>query len=402
MPTLPTATARLVAETAGRSRTYIEEEPGKKVETYVRWRQQQAERRQEREQESRVEADQETSHLAELQHQIEEEQRRSTSLDTTADSVDNTAAATEVLSAAEIREHSTASGYERVKKKDKRSSISQILNVFTRKKSGSLKKKKASLTDMMEKEAERKGSLLDPAAQQRIIESQTRAGAVASESPEPGRARSPYQEWRQYRELNLSRTSTPDPDYDNLSAKSVSPRAPRLRSPSQQEDAGSDTSSEYGRHTPRSLASEYGRNIPRYQPTPSLFAGFGRGSPSPAPSQAPSRSPSQAPSRSPSTDSFFGKNGAMVGQAGSSQIWYQKYKHSSFSHQNQPTFGETPYGAFDGRISKFRGKLERKKCKATNSKWDLTLGFVNGMEIYQVFHVSSVSFPEWCFRSFHL
>ena len=55
-------------------------------------------------------------------------------------------------------------------------------------------------------------------------------------------------------------------------------------------------------------------------------------------------------------DSFFGKNGATVAQSSDSQIWYQKYKHTSFSHQNENTFGDPIYGTFDGRITSKRGE----------------------------------------------
>ena len=234
-------------------------------------------------------------------------------------------------------------------------------------------------------------SVLDPSAHQKIIENPTnqRTGSEqsANERPEAERAKSPYQLWRERRassELSANqrlvsdlpsanqrlpsdmRTPTPDPDYDNLSYKGSprTPRAPREHSPNQKhpsfDDNSSDTSFEdhTGRYTPRSNASEYGRNIPRYQPMPNLIMGYGRGRVSPATSEA-SLGRQGHQGRSPSTESFFGKNGANVqSQGSSSQLWYQKYKHSSFSagQGSSGGFGEPLYGAFDGRISKFRGK----------------------------------------------
>ena len=372
------------------TRLYIEEEPGKRVETFQRWRQQQSGRLdQVRDEEETRTPDgsnvldtrlaagilvgspdtPDTRHLSELEREIEAVQRTETG-----STPAPMAAAGDDTPPATVKS----------RKKDKRSSISSILNVFTRKKSSAptpppKRKKKSSLFTMMEKEGGgASGSVLDPSAQQKIIE-----------NPEAERAKSPYQLWRSFRESRDSpgpsyynvppatsdplkhsvptiRTPTPDPDYDNLSYKSsASPRAPREspRAPREHntsfDDASSDTSFEdCGRHTPRSNASEYGRNIPRYQPMPNLIMGYGRGGGggggvSPAHSEA-----SLGAKRSPSTDSFFGKNGASVGQGpgSSSQIWYQKYKHSSFSHPNQSSFGEPLYGAFDGRISKFRGK----------------------------------------------
>ena len=343
------------------TRLYIEEEPGKKVETFVRWKQSQNERELQKVVDSDAVSD--TRHLSELEKQIEmvqKSEREST-----------------VSPAADDRDHAISTP--KSKKKDKKGSISSLLNVFTRKKTTSnasatppVKKKKSSLTVMMEKEAS--GSVLDPSAQQKIIEKE-----------ESERTKSPYQLWRSYREKSQDkgdsvshlqsegdiirhsippmslRTPTPDPDYDNLSFKSNSPRAPREspRAPRDHpsfDDNSSDTSFEdYGRYTPRSTASEYGRNIPRYQPMPNLITGYARGI-SPANSETGVNVNFAGAKRSPSTDSFFGKNGASVGQSSSSQIWYQKYKHSSFSHPNQNSFGEHLYGAFDGRISKFRGK----------------------------------------------
>lgn len=357
------------------TRLYIEEEPGKRVETFQRWRQQQSGRlEQVRDGDTRSpdESDvlgdmvaMDTRHLSELEREIEAVQRT------------ESGSTPAPPAAADHTPPATVKG----RKKDKRSSISSILNVFTRKKSSAptpppKRKKKSSLFTMMEKEGSGgNGSVLDPSAQQKIIE-----------TPEAERAKSPYQLWRSFRESRDSpgpsyynvapatsdplkhsvptlRTPTPDPDYDNLSYKSsASPRAPREspRAPRENtsfDDNSSDTSFEdCGRHTPRSNASEYGRNIPRYQPMPNLIMGYGRGGGvSPAHSEA---SLGGGAKRSPSTDSFFGKNGASVGQGpgSSSQIWYQKYKHSSFSHPNQSAFGEPLYGAFDGRISKFRGK----------------------------------------------
>ena len=119
-------------------------------------------------------------------------------------------------------------------------------------------------------------------------------------------------------------------------------------------DQSSDTScDEYGAaYTPRSTHSEYYRG------------GFGGGARhhSLAVGRGVSPSLSEPPissRRAPSTDSFFGKNGANLVSGGAnnggSQIWYQRYKHSSFSN-TQHTFGELPsYGAFDGRINNIRG-----------------------------------------------
>ena len=370
------------------TRAYIEEEPDKRVETYQRWRQQQRENQLSPSgQKDLFPVD--TRHLSELERQIEAVQRSERESTLSAESETTAATASTAVTAVK-------------KKKDKRSSLSSLLSVFRGKKSKDsavptppLKKKKSSLGAMMEREGAA-ASVLDPSAHKRIIEEQLAnqsPGNVqpANQRPEPERAKSPYQLWRERREsserqdpsdiselqsqtgLSLPvprpgslRTPTPDPDYDNLSYKSAnSPRAPRApREHPSFDDNSSDTGSyedHGGRYTPRSSnASEYGRNIPRYQPMPNLIMGYGRGRVSPALSET-SMGGHQA-KRSPSTESFFGKNGANVSQAGSSsQLWYQKYKHSSFSAAQQTSqsgvFGEPLYGAFDGRISKFRGKI---------------------------------------------
>jgi hypothetical protein len=178
-----------------------------------------------------------------------------------------------------------------------------------------------------------------------------------------------------------SRGPTPDPDYDNYSLLSRSsagnsPRAPRLRRGSHHGfDGGnsSDTScgDEYGArfvggsYTPRSAVSEF--RIPRYQRhgSSATFAGgaggYGRGGGGMSPSSF--SEPATAARRAPSTDSFFGKHGATVssemgGGSNSSQLWYQQYKHSSFSQPSAHTvLGEPVYGAFDGRITNIRGMI---------------------------------------------
>ena len=326
------------------TKLYIEDDSNKKVETFVRWKQSQMER--ELRDKSVVD---DTKHLSELEKQIELVQQSSEP---------------PVLPQSQPEEKSS-------KKKEKKS-FSSIFSAFTKKKSSARtpepSKKKSSLSQMMEKEGT--ASILDPTAQQKIIEKAT------SETSEPDRAKTPYQLWRLQRENTTQghvgegtvpaenmfiRTPTPDPDYDNLSFKSSSPRAPRdsPRAPREHhsfDDNSSDTSFEdYGRYTPRSNASEYGKNIQRYQPLPNLITGYGRGR---GISPANSDIGVATPKRSPSTESFFGKNGASVAQTSNSQIWYQKYKHSSFSHPYQNSFGEQLYGAFDGRISKFRGKID--------------------------------------------
>ena len=360
---LPSNTARISMEVVGASapprrtseparkypptKLYIEDEPEKKVETFMRWKQHQ--RGQEGEEED---TESETRHLSELEREIEMVQTRERG-----ERGERGRHLSGVSSESEASRAFSQPGQPsqpEPRKKDKKSSLSsQILNIFSRKKSSTggstvtppVKKKKSSLSVMMEREAA--SSVLGPDAHKKIIEQPL--------LPEAERARSPYQEWRAARE----RGGTPDPDYDNLSYQSNSPRAPRIR-PSY-DDNSSDTSFEDygGRYTPRSVASEYGRNIPRYQPVPNLLTGLSRG-PSPANSEAATAK------RSPSTDSFFGKNGASVGQQANSQIWYQKYKHSSFSHTNQTSFGEPIYGAFDGRISKSRGKIG---CHPPAASW---------------------------------
>jgi hypothetical protein len=166
--------------------------------------------------------------------------------------------------------------------------------------------------------------------------------------------------------LPQSGLTTPDPDYDNMSLVSNSPRAPRIRG---FDAASSDTScDEYGgnlatfstssgvgggRYTPRSTASDFRppqpRNHRNSQPT-----SLGRGVSPSAFSEPPLPSANR---RAPSSESFFGKNGAsLVSANASSQIWYQKYKHDSFSHHGGSQFGDPiNYGAFDGRITNKRG-----------------------------------------------
>ena len=249
-----------------------------------------------------------------------------------------------------------------VKKKDKKSSLSSLFSVFTRKKSSKGEKKKSSIGALLEST----GSILNPEIQKTIIDSKEMEEEGEDEFRVPP-SPSPYTEWRVRRErsdldqsnvshvsqtyihipspdtpvLGLSRGTTPDPDYDNMSLMS-SPRAPRIKG---FDGNSSDTScDDYGRyHTTRSTVSDY-----RLQTRNSL-TGLGRGI-SPSPSEPPiSR-------RAPSTESFFGVNGANLVSNNTSQIWYQRYKHSSFSSSNQNTFGEPTYGAFDGRITNIRGE----------------------------------------------
>lgn len=249
-----------------------------------------------------------------------------------------------------------------VKKKDKKSSLSSLFSVFTRKKSSKGEKKKSSIGALLEST----GSILNPEIQKSIIDSKEMEEEEEDEFRVPP-SPSPYTEWRMRRErsdldqsnvshvsqtyihipspdtpvLGLSRGTTPDPDYDNMSLMS-SPRAPRIKG---FDGNSSDTScDDYGRYpTTRSTVSDY-----RLQTRNSL-TGLGRGI-SPSPSEPPiSR-------RAPSTESFFGVNGANLVSNNTSQIWYQRYKHSSFSSSNQNTFGEPTYGAFDGRITNIRGE----------------------------------------------
>ena len=282
-----------------------------------------------------------------------------------------------------------------LKKKEKKSSLSTIFSVFSRKKSSQDKKKKSSLAGLIEASG---SSVLSPEVQRSIIDEEEGAEfkapttrsesgrvsqtsghvsqssghvsqtyihltepSVTAPTPPPMARHSytgtPILGYSRVGTPGLSRGTTPDPDYDNLSMVSNSPRAPRLR-PHSGGGGGnsSDTSCDDvmygygGRFTPRSTVSEYrmaggaSRNS---------IAGLGRGvSPSPSEPPIPSR-------RAPSTDSFFGKNGANLVSGGSntSQKWYQNYKHSSFTnpaHQN--VFGEHPgFGAFDGRITNIRG-----------------------------------------------
>ena len=124
------------------TRLYIEEEPGKKVETFVRWKQSQNERELQKVVDSDAISD--TRHLSELEKQIEMVQKSERE--------------TTVSPAADDRDHAISTP--KSKKKDKKGSISSLLSVFSRKKTTSnasatppVKKKKSSLTVMMEKEA---------------------------------------------------------------------------------------------------------------------------------------------------------------------------------------------------------------------------------------------------------
>ena len=168
--------------------------------------------------------------------------------------------------------------------------------------------------------------------------------------------------------LPRSGLTTPDPDYDNMSlASQNSPRAPRIRAFDQSSDTSCD---EYGgaaalaafssstsgggfggRYTPRSTASDFRPPPPRHRNSQPI--GIGRGVSPSAFSEPPMPSANR---RAPSSESFFGKNGAsLVSSNASSQIWYQKYKHDSFSHHGGSQFGDPIYGAFDGRITNMRG-----------------------------------------------
>ena len=261
-----------------------------------------------------------------------------------------------------------------VKKKEKKSSLSSIFSVFSRKKSSKDgERKKSSLAGMLESS----GSVLSPDVHKSIIDereegrveeerrgeeedmfvipaspdwrreppyvTQTYIQLPAPDTPILGLSRggTPYGQSRGTTPLGPSRGTTPDPDYDNMSLISNSPRAPRLRP---FDGHSSDTScDEYGRYTPRSVVSEY---RPR---------GAGRG-------VSPSLSEPPTSRRAPSTDSFFAKNGAsLVAGGSSSQVWYQRYKHQSFTSSHQTTFGELPRAAFDGRITNIRGEEEEEE-----------------------------------------
>jgi len=277
------------------------------------------------------------------------------------------------------------------KVKDKKSSLSSIFGIFSRKKVSKEERKKSSIVTVLESTS---GSVLSPDVQKQIIVQQPEqqhhmeeedggetlvrhldsspavrrpertASFEAEPPPRPYSAASAGRHSQYYPVvppliLKSSRGPTPDPDYDNFSLNS-SPRAPRLRSHRGGFDENSSDTScdEYGRggggsYTPRSAVSEF--RIPRYKQG-SAFAGFGRGI-SPSLSEPVAVAASR---RAPSTDSFFGKHGATVsgevGGGSNSQLWYQQYKHSSFSQSSgQNTFGEPVFGAFDGRITNMRG-----------------------------------------------
>ena len=342
------------------TRLYIEADPQQKVETFVRWKQHQQEREQRSYLANQSEGGSETRHLSDLEKQIEAVQQ----IEGGAVS-DASAASTPSEGGRKESE-----GEKKEKKEKKKSSLSSMISSVFKKKSSSSplpKKKKSSLAAMIEGQGA--PSILDPEAQAKIIEPHQQI------EPAPTIAKSPYQEWRAAREKSKEgsylsmgpsgrpteelggsmRGPTPDPDYDNMSMRSdssfgsVGPRAPRIR---EEESEGSEVGSDYGgRFTPRSVKSEYGRRVPHSQTT-SMFTGFGRGTSSPSPSATP---PTVRRERS-SVDSFFGKNGATVGETSNSQIWYQRYKHSSFNHPNQNTFGDPIYGTFDGRITNMRGE----------------------------------------------
>ena len=268
-----------------------------------------------------------TKHLSELEKEIERIQKQHVE-EEEEETDDDKSHKDEARSA-------SAGGSVRIKSKDKKKSFtSSVFSMFSR------KKKKSSLGAMLKSEGE--ASILDPSAHNKIIEASDEANNEV-----PSLSTLTY--------LNQLRRETPDPDYDSVSYQSsspglrrISPRAPR------DHDNLSDTSFEdNGRLTPRSNGSEYGRSITQYQPMPNILTGFVRRS-----SSIKSENSYTRTTRSPSTESFFAKHGASVSVTGSNnQIWYQKYKHSSFSNSHQNTFGEqAAYGAFDGRISKFKGR----------------------------------------------
>ena len=132
------------------------------------------------------------------------------------------------------------------------------------------------------------------------------------------------------------RETTPDPDYDNLSTTSGSPRHRRYG------DIVTD------------MTTAAGYSTIQKSRTTSLITNVGRG-------RSPTFSdPGSGAKRSPSTDSFFGVHGARVGGRQSSQLWYQQYQTQAVTQQMDTTFGERiHYGAFDGRITSIRGKTAR-------------------------------------------
>eukprot|EP00095_Tigriopus_kingsejongensis_P001452 maker-scaffold207_size258870-snap-gene-1.17 protein:Tk01452 transcript:maker-scaffold207_size258870-snap-gene-1.17-mRNA-1 annotation:"PREDICTED: nesprin-1-like" len=203
--------------------------------------------------------------------------------------------------------------------------------------------------------------------------------------PQPPRpnARTPFQEWRHYRQVSQSkegispvslnpeprrisapahspslirptgviRTHTPDPDYDNVSMVSTGSRSSyglRQGSDTSHEDLHRLVGPQYYADRQRSLSS---MGIPRYQHRPRTPSSLLSASPR---MERPIRAPSleQIPSR---------PNSALANPE--SQEWYDKYQLKAFPHDSQ--FGEQDYAKhnYDSHIHQIRDEQERVQKK---------------------------------------
>ena len=207
-------------------------------------------------------------------------------------------------------------------------------------------------------------------------EEQHLAGTVLH--PEKPGHRTPFQEWRHYRDGGDSRrisapgfrgpspgggirALTPDPDYDAVSVASTGSRSSYHRTKTSAETSHEDLHRQVGPayYTGSGMRSSSSLGIPRFihtkkSRTQSLISS------SPRPDH-PGQSglPRPAAARTPSSDSFFGRHGAVLTTAESHE-WYETYNKESFPHEAE--FGEnvTPSMEvnYDGRIHHIRGKIQ--------------------------------------------
>lgn len=194
--------------------------------------------------------------------------------------------------------------------------------------------------------------------------------------PQPPRpsARTPFQEWRTYRQVSQSREGsspvslnpeprrisapayspslvrpgyrarTPDPDYDNVSMASTGSRSSwgfRQGSDTSHEDIHKLVGPQYYADRQRSISS---MGIPRYQHRPRT------------PSSMLSASPRlERQIRAPSSEALSGRPSSALANP-ESQEWYDKYQLKAFPHDAE--FGEQEYAKhnYDTHINQIRGE----------------------------------------------
>ena len=153
------------------------------------------------------------------------------------------------------------------------------------------------------------------------------------------------------------RSQTPDPDYDALSIASTGSRSSYHRAKTSAETSHEDLHRQVGPayYTGSGVRSASSLGIPRFIHNKSRTQSLLSASPRlerPG-QQGQSGLPRPTTSRTPSSDSFFGKHGAVLSTAESHE-WYDHYNKEAFPHEAE--FGDTMSPSYDGRITHIRGK----------------------------------------------